>query len=109
MHYTYVLLSDWDWRFYTGSTGGLDARVRRHNHGRVRSTAHPRPLRLIYYEACIDPDDARRRERLRKIRKGKALPDNPARRISGRDLGRHVPVQQVGTVQVGTALVGDVQ
>ncbi len=33
------------------------------------------------------------------IRKGKALPEKPARRISGRDLGR----------QVGTALVGDVQ
>ncbi len=71
MHYTYVLLSEWDWRFYTGSTGDLDARVRRHNQGRVRSTAHRGPLRLIYYEACIDPDDARRRERFLKTGKGK--------------------------------------
>ncbi len=71
MHYTYVLLSEWDRRFYTGSTGDLDARVRRHNQGRVQSTAHRGPLRLIYYEACIDPDDARRRERFLKTGKGK--------------------------------------
>ncbi len=37
MHDTSVFRSEWDWRCYTGSTGDLDARVRRHNQGRVRS------------------------------------------------------------------------
>ena len=66
MHYTYVLLSEWDRRFYTGSTGDLDARVRQHHQGRVRSMAHRGPLPLIYYEACIETDDARRREQFLK-------------------------------------------
>ncbi len=37
----------------------------------------------------MDPDDARRRESLLKIRKGNALPENTTRRISGRDFERH--------------------
>ncbi len=53
-------------------------------------------------EACMAPDDARRRERLLKIRKGNALLENPSRRISGRDVGRQVPVQQAGTALVGS-------
>ncbi len=38
MHDTSVLLSEWDWPLYTGSTGDRDARVHRHTQGRVRST-----------------------------------------------------------------------
>ncbi|PYP71752.1 MAG: hypothetical protein DMD41_11295 [Gemmatimonadetes bacterium] len=44
----YVLLSERDGRFYTGSTGDLRARFRDHNAGRVHSTAYRRPLRLLY-------------------------------------------------------------
>ena len=71
MNYTYVLLSERDGRFYTGCTSDLRARVREHADGRVRSTASRRPLLLIYYEACIAPDAARRRERYLKTGKGK--------------------------------------
>ncbi|MGH7548611.1 MAG: GIY-YIG nuclease family protein [Gemmatimonadales bacterium] len=71
MEYTYVLLSERDGRLYTGSTGDLRARFREHNAGRVHSTAHRRPLKLIYYEACLHPADARRRERFLKTGKGK--------------------------------------
>jgi putative endonuclease len=63
VHYTYVLLSARDGGFYTGSTSDLRTRVREHNAGRVRSTAHRTPLVLIYYEACMEAEDARRRER----------------------------------------------
>ncbi len=70
MQYTYVLLSERDGRFYTGSTSDLRTRVRDHAAGRVKSTAHRVPLILIYYEACVNLDDARRRERFLKTGKG---------------------------------------
>ena len=70
MHYTYVMLSEADGRFYTGATGDLRKRVALHAAGRVRSTAGRRPLRLLYYEACLSPDDAYRRERFPKTGKG---------------------------------------
>jgi putative endonuclease len=70
MNYSYVLLSEKDRKFYIGSTGDLRERMREHNQGRVRSTAYRRPLRLIYYEACLNVDDARRRERYLKTGRG---------------------------------------
>lgn len=71
MFYTYVLLSQPDERMYTSSTKDLRIRVREHAEGRVRSTAYRRPLKLIYYEACLSADDALRRERFLKTGKGK--------------------------------------
>ena len=70
MHYTYVLLSEADGRFYTGTTHDLRSRVALHASGYVRSTAYRRPLKLIYYEACLSADDAYRRERFLKTGKG---------------------------------------
>ncbi len=76
MHYTYVLMSERDKRFYTGSTSDLRARLRSHIEGRVRSTAYRAPLALVYYEACLNLDDARRRERFLKTGKGKRYLNN---------------------------------
>ena len=76
MEYTYVVRSERDDRLYTGSTGDLRARFRDHNAGRVHSTAYRRPLKLIYYEACLHPADARRRERFLKTGKGKRYLNN---------------------------------
>ncbi len=70
MHYTYVLLSEADGRFYTGATSGLRKRMTLHAAGRVGSTRHRLPLKLIYYEACLSPDDAFRRERFLKTGNG---------------------------------------
>jgi putative endonuclease len=70
MNYSYVLLSEKDTQFYIGSTGDLRKRVRQHNQGHVRSTAFRHPLRLIYYEGCLNGDDARRRERYLKTGRG---------------------------------------
>ena len=70
MHDTYVLLSEADGRFYTGATRDLRSRVALHAAGRVQATTHRRPLRLIYYEAWLSPDDAYRRERFLKTGKG---------------------------------------
>lgn len=71
MHYTYVLLSERDGMFYTGSTRDLRKRIRNHQNGEVRSTSYRRPLRLIYFEACVSASDAFRRERFLKTGKGK--------------------------------------
>ena len=71
MHYTYVLLSGPNNRFYTGCTSDLRKRVQEHRAGRVRWTTARQPVKRIYYEACLNPDDAYRRERFRKSGKGK--------------------------------------
>lgn len=71
MHYVYLLLSENDGNFYTGFTKDLKRRLEEHNSGKVKSTFKRRPLKLIYYEACISEDDARRRERYLKSGMGK--------------------------------------
>ena len=76
MNYTYVLLSERDGRFYTGSTTDLRARIREHAAGRVRSTAYRAPLVLAYYEACVNLEDTCRRERFLKTGKGKRYLNN---------------------------------
>ena len=76
MNYTYVLFSERDGWFYTGSTTDLRRRVKQHVGGRVGSTVSRALVVLIYYEACIELDDARRRERFLKTGKGKRYLNN---------------------------------
>jgi putative endonuclease len=62
MYYTYVLQSEKDDKLYVGFTKNKQ-RLELHNKGRVDSTKSRRPLKLIYYEACTDRDDATNREK----------------------------------------------
>ena len=71
MYYTYVLQSDLDGNFYVGFTKDLKLRFEQHEKGRVNSTRGRRPLKLIYYEACLNQDDATKRERYLKTYNGK--------------------------------------
>ena len=93
MYYTYVMLISKGGEWYTGAASDLKARLREHEQGEVTSprsanlrtrslpggcwnaergsTRFRRPLRLIYYEACLDSADAYRRERYLKTGKGK--------------------------------------
>jgi putative endonuclease len=48
---------------YTGLTKDIKLRFDQHNKGLVESTRDRRPFTLIYYEACLDRDDATRREK----------------------------------------------
>lgn len=66
MHYVYVLLSKIDNKLYTGYTNDLKQRLQKHNAGKVQTTRHRRPLGVIYYEAYLDEQDARKRERFFK-------------------------------------------
>ena len=71
MFYTYVLQSERDENFYTGLTEDLKLRFEQHNKGLVESTKDRRPLKLIYYEACLDQNDASHREKYLKTYHGK--------------------------------------
>lgn len=69
--YTYVLKSEVDNRLYTGTTNNLHQRLEQHNRGLAVCTKHRRPLKLVYFEACLNKDDAYRRERYLKTGMGK--------------------------------------
>ena len=71
MYFTYVLRSAKDLGFYVGFTKDLKLRFEQHQKGSVESTRDRRPLRLIYYEACLEQDDAIRREKYLKTYHGK--------------------------------------
>jgi putative endonuclease len=71
MYYTYVLRSKKDGKWYTGSTNDLRKRFIEHNSGKSLYTKHRGPFELIYYEACLDGEDARSRETYLKTGMGK--------------------------------------
>jgi putative endonuclease len=71
MYYTYVLRSLKDNQYYTGFTKDLKQRFEQHQKGRIDSTKDRRPLELIYYEACLDQNDATKREKYLKTYNGK--------------------------------------
>jgi putative endonuclease len=71
MYYTYVLKSIKDNLLYVGFSKDLKQRLELHERGAVESTRERRPFKLIYYEACIDKNDAIRREKYLKSYHGK--------------------------------------
>lgn len=79
MFYIYVLESKKDGDWYTGCTRDLKQRLRQHKRGLVDSTKNRRPLRLVYYEACHNKDDAYRREKYLKTGPGKRYLKNRLR------------------------------
>ena len=79
MHYVYVLQSKKDGKRYVGYTKSLKERIDQHNQGRVKSTAARKPLKLIYYEACVDQEDATIREKYLKTIYGKRYIKNRLR------------------------------
>lgn len=70
-YYVYVLVSGKDGNWYTGYTVDLRARLKQHQEGKSRSTQSRGPWTLIYYEASVDVEDARARERYLKSGMGK--------------------------------------
>ena len=70
-YYIYVLLSKKDYLFYTGYTGNLEKRFQHHNDGLVYSTKNRRPLKLIYFEGCLNQQNATRTEKYLKLGNGK--------------------------------------
>jgi len=76
MYYTYVLHSRKDRNFYVGYTENLKLRFEQHTKGKVESTKDRRPLKLIYYEACLNKKDAMHREKYLKTYLGRMFLKN---------------------------------
>ncbi len=68
MFYVYLIRSKKYDELYIGSTNDLKNRLIEHNKGRVESTERKMPYKLIYYEAYEIESDARRREKMLKLR-----------------------------------------
>jgi len=74
--YTYILQSSKDLNFYVGYTNNLVKRIEEHNKGKVASTKNRVPLKLIYWEGCLNQQDATRREKYLKTSWGKRFIKN---------------------------------
>ena len=70
-YYVYVLQSEKDKLFYVGYTHNLENRVKLHNKGEVLSTKNRRPLKVVYFECCLNQQDATHREKYLKTSWGK--------------------------------------
>ena len=81
MFYTYVMRSKKDSKWYTGVTNNLRKRFKEHNENRVVSTKNRGPFEVIYYEACINEQDARAREKYLKSGMGKCYIKNRLKRF----------------------------
>ncbi len=75
-YYTYILKSKKDGNNYAGYTKDLNLRFEQHQNGEVKSTKHRRPLELIYFEACLNQEDALKREKYFKTHYGKMFLKN---------------------------------
>jgi putative endonuclease len=71
MFYTYVLQSKKDGKWYTGYTSDLRKRFKEHNSNKICSTKGRGPFLLIYYEACLNQQDAAAKEKHLKTGMGK--------------------------------------
>lgn len=80
-YYTYVLESKKDGKWYTGYSSDLRKRFTEHATNKVPSTKGRNPLKLIYYEACRNEQDARSREKYLKTGMGKRYMKNRMKRF----------------------------
>ena|SRR5690554_3099674 len=76
VYYIYILRSLKDNYYYTGYTNNLESRINEHQKGRVQSTKHRIPFELVYFEGCLNQQDAIRREKYLKTTYGKMFLGN---------------------------------
>jgi len=81
MFYVYVLKSKTSGKWYTGSTNDLRKRLRQHNNGQSTWTKRGILWEVIYYEACLNEEDARSRELYLKSGMGKRYLKNRLKRF----------------------------
>jgi putative endonuclease len=81
MFYVYVLRSNKSGRLYTGFTSDLRKRLTEHQEKRSPYTKARGPYELIYYEACINANDAMAREKYLKTGMGKRYVKNRVKRF----------------------------
>lgn len=79
--YVYVIKSEKSGRLYTGCTSDLRKRLNEHNQNKSSSTSKRGPYQLIYYEACMNENDAFSREKYLKSGMGKRYLKNRNKRF----------------------------
>ena len=75
-HYVYILQSQIDNKFYTGYKKNLKLRFEQHQKGKIESTKNRKPFKLIYFEGCLNQQDATHREKYLKTYFGKMFLKN---------------------------------
>ena len=75
-YYIYILQFKKDNKFYTGYTKNLKLRLEEHKKGKVESTKHRGPFKFIYFEGCLNQQDATHREKYLKTYLGKMFLKN---------------------------------
>ncbi len=70
-YYVYLLESLKDSKCYIGYTNDLKRRIEEHNKGLSSATKFRLPFRLIYFEGCLNMQDAKRRENYLKTTQGR--------------------------------------
>ena len=61
-YYAYILKSVKDSGYYYGQSINVEKRLKSHNGGKVQSTKHRRPFKLIYFETFASKKEAMQRE-----------------------------------------------
>ena len=69
--YVYVLESLKDYKRYIGYTNNLKKRLEEHKKGLSFSTKFRLPFKLIYFEGCLNMQDAKRCEHYLKTTQGR--------------------------------------
>src|SRR5690606_4336718 len=78
--YVYIIRSEKSGALYTGCTSDLRNRLTEHNSGESTYTKSRGPYELIYYEACLNKNDAFAREKYLKTGMGKQYLKNRLKR-----------------------------
>ncbi len=78
MYFVYILLSEKDYKFYTGITDNIERRLRQHNKGSksTRSTLNRGPFKLIFAQDCESRENARELEKYLKSGSGRGMRDD---------------------------------
>ena len=69
----YAIQSEVSNRIYIGQTDCIERRIQEHNDGRVKSTKHGRPWKIVATEFFLDPSQARWFESSLKRSRGKRM------------------------------------
>ena len=71
MYFAYILQSEKTLKYYTGSTAGLEGRLKKHNSGETLSTRDGVPWKLIHFEGFETRSEAIKKEMQIKSRGAK--------------------------------------
>ena len=75
-YFVYILQFKKDKKFYTGYTKNLKLRLELHRKEQVKSTRDRGSFKLIYFESCLNQQDATHREKYLKTYLGKMFLKN---------------------------------